>query len=125
MKPIKNQNYVIADTLGVIENVLLFSISNYFRKVSLEYKNYHQCDSFENDWYEYVEYGTTNPVTIFLQQAGFSRETAAYIQTNQHKYLTTVDGEYKVKKSVMECGNDSVVTDAHNLQFNIPELFVD
>jgi len=120
-----HQNYVIADTLGVIENVLLFSISNYFRKVSLEYKSYHQCESFDNDWYEYVEYGTTNPVTIFLQQAGFSRETAAYIQVNQHKYLTEVDGEYRVKKTVMDCGNDSVVTDVHDLQFNIPELFVD
>lgn len=120
-----HQNYVIADTLGVIENVLLFSIANYFRKVSLEYKNFHQCENFDNDWYEYVEYGTTNPITIFLQQAGFSRETATYIQTNQHKYLTIVDGEYKVKKSIMECGNDSVETDVHDLQFNIPELFVD
>ncbi|MBR5179845.1 MAG: DEAD/DEAH box helicase [Lachnospiraceae bacterium] len=120
-----HQNYVIADTLGVIENVLLFSISNYFRKVSLEYKEYHQCEYFENDWYEYVEYGTTSPVTIFLQQTGFTRETASYIQANQHKYLTFIDGEYKVKKSIMECGNDTVETDAHDLQFNIPELFVD
>lgn len=120
-----HQNYIIAETLGVIENVLLFSISNYFRKVSLEYKEYHQCENFDNDWYEYVEYGTTSPVTIFLQQTGFSRETASYIQANQHKYLTFIDGEYKVKKSIMECGNDTVETDAHDLQFNIPELFVD
>lgn len=48
---------VIAETLGVVENVLLFSISNYFRKFSAEYKKQHQVDSFPNDWYEYVEYG--------------------------------------------------------------------
>ena len=69
-----HKNYIIAETLGVIENVLLFSISNYFRKFSLEYKRVHNVEHFDNDWYEYVEYGTTNPLTIFLQQSGFSRE---------------------------------------------------
>lgn len=44
-----HKNYIIAETLGVIENVLLFSISNYFKKFSLEYKNVHQVDHFQND----------------------------------------------------------------------------
>lgn len=120
-----HKNYVIADSLEVIENVLLFTISNYFRKVSLEYKKFHNVESFDNDWYEYVEYGTTNPITIFLQQAGVSRETAAYIQTNQHKYLKTVDGELKIRNSIEQCDNENVVMDVHDLKLNIPELFDD
>ena len=122
-----HKNLVIAESLSVIENVLLFSISNYFRKVSMEYKAYHHVDHFENDWYEYVEYGTTNPDTIFLQQNGFSREASIFIQkpTNYNKYVTEVDGEKKIRRSILECGNIGVETEAQDIQFNIPELFVD
>lgn len=122
-----HKNLVIAESLSVIENVLLFSISNYFRKVSMEYKAFHQVDHFDNDWYEYVEYGTTNPDTIFLQQNGFSREASIFIQTpsNYNKYVTVVDGEKKIRRSILECGNIGVETEAQDIQFNIPELFVD
>ena len=122
-----HKNLVIAESLSVIENTLLFSISNYFRKVSMEYKAFHQVDHFDNDWYEYVEYGTTNPDTIFFQQNGFSREPSIFIQTpsNYNKYVTVVDGEKKIRRSILECGNVGVETEAKDIQFNIPELFVD
>lgn len=122
-----HKNLVIAESLSVIENTLLFSISNYFRKVSMEYKAFHQVDHFDNDWYEYVEYGTTNPDTIFFQQNGFSRESSIFIQTpsNYNKYVTVVDGEKKIRRSILECGNVGVETEAKDIQFNIPELFVD
>ena len=123
----EHKNLVIAESLSVIENVLLFSISNYFRKFSMEYKAVHQVENFDNDWYEDVEYGTTNPITIFLQQNGFSREASIYIQTpsNYSKYVTDVDGEKKIKRSILECGNIGVETEAQDIQFNIPELFVE
>ena len=120
-----HQNYVIAETLGVIENVLLFSISNYFRKFSAEYKKINQVDSFDNDWYEYVEYGTTNPMTIFLQQSGFSREVSSFIQEHNEKYVVEVEGEVKIKKSILKCGNLGVETESNDIQFNVPELFVE
>jgi hypothetical protein len=121
-------NYVIAESLGTIENVLLFSISNYFRKFSLEYKRQHDnIEYFDNDWYEYIEYGTTNPDTIFLQQNGFSREASIFIldPKNMKKYFAVVDGERKIKRSILECGNLGVETEAQDIQFNIPELFVE
>lgn len=121
-------NYVIAESLGTIENVLLFSISNYFRKFSLEYKRQHNnIEYFDNDWYEYIEYGTTNPDTIFLQQNGFSREASIFIldPKNIKKYFTVVDGERKIRRSILECGNLGVETEAQDIQFNIPELFVE
>lgn len=122
-----HKNLVIAESLSVIENVLLFSISNYFRKVSLEYKAVHGMDHFENDWYEFVEYGTTNPDTIFLQQSGFSREASIFIQkpSNYSKYILKVDGKKRIKRSILECGNIGVETEATDIQFNIPELFID
>lgn len=125
----KNQyhkNYVIAETLSTIENVLLFSISNYFRKFSLEYKAQHNVENFTNDWYEYVEYGTTNPLTIFLQQVGFSRESSIFLQKikNKRKYIIETDADIKIKKDVLSCGNIGVETEAQDIQFNMPELFV-
>lgn len=122
-----HKNYIIAETLGVIENVLLFSISNYFRKFSLEYKAFHNVDHFDNDWYEYVEYGTTNTLTIFLQRVGFTRDSATFLEQprNRAKYIEMVDGEIRVKKSALTCGNASVEIDANEIQFNMHELFID
>ncbi len=122
-----HKNLIIAESLSVIENVLLFSISNYFRKFSMEYKAFYHIENFDNDWYEYVEYGTTNPDTIFLQQNGFSREASIFIQTpsNYNKYVVEIDGQKKIKRSILECGNVGVETEAYDIQFNIPELFVD
>lgn len=121
-------NYVIAESLGTIENVLLFSISNYFRKFSLEYKRQHgNIEYFDNDWYDFIEYGTTNPDTIFLQQNGFSREASIFIldPKNAKLYFTVENGERKIKRSIFQCGNLGVETEAQDIQFNIPELFVE
>lgn len=122
-----HKNYIIAETLGVIENVLLFSISNYFRIFSIEYKEYHGIDHFDNDWYEFVEYGTTNDLTIFLQRVGFTRDSATYIESPKHRteFIDNSTGEIKVKKAVLSCGNASVEMDAREIQFNMPELFID
>lgn len=122
-----HNNFIIAETLSVVENVLLFSISNYFRKFSLEYKMVHNIDRFENDWYEYVEYGTTNPDTILLQQMGFTRESSLFIQSpkNYEKYIVKVNGETKIKRSIFKCDNMSVKNDVTYIQYNIPNLFID
>lgn len=120
-----HKNYVISETLSDIENVLLYSISNYFRQFSMEYKKYHNLDRFDNDWYDFVEYGTTNPLTMFLQQAGFSRQVSIYIKDNRSKYLLENEEGIFIKKSLLECGDIGVETEANDIQFNMPELFVD
>ncbi|HAE43615.1 MAG TPA: helicase, partial [Clostridiales bacterium] len=94
---LRHRNLVISDTLQVIENVILFSISNYFLRFSSEYKRFHNVESFLNDWYEYVEYGTTNPLSITLQRNGFSRETSTYIKRHRDQYVITTEvGEIKL-----------------------------
>ena len=123
-----HRNYVIAETMWVIENIILYNISSYFRKFSLQYKEYHKVERFDNDWYEYVEYGTTNKVTIFLQQLGFSREASTYIMstTNRRKYLIEDDPDnIRIRKSILECDDATTVMDAEDIQFNAPEYFVD
>lgn len=121
----EDKNYVIADALSDIETIILFQLVNYFRKFSLEYKRINGIDSFYNDWYEYTEFGTMNPTSIFLQQSGFTRESSTYIQNNISKYVVFLDNEIKIKRTIFECSNVDVRNEANDIKFNIPELFID
>lgn len=121
----EHKNIVIGDTLQIIESIILFKIANYFLRFSTEYKKLKtNGQQFLNDWYEYVEYGSTNELTIFFQRNGLGRDTSDYIR-NHHEYLAIVNGEYKLHKSILNCPKTSVSDELNELQFNIPELFVD
>ena len=121
----EHRNVVNADTLEVIENVILFSISNYFLRFSNEYKRFHNVDTFQNDWYEYVEYGTTNPLTILLQRSGFSRETSTYIRQHKSEYVViTQNGDVKLRRSLLQSRNFGVARESADIQYNVPEIFV-
>lgn len=120
---IKHRNIVISDTLDAIEDVILFRIANYFLRFSSEYKKIHKIDHFDNDWYEYVEYGTMNALTIFLQRNGFSREAATYIKQHS-EYLAYVNGEYKLKNTLLESQSKMIQKEANEIKYNIPELFI-
>lgn len=122
----EHRNIVIADTLDVIENVILFSISNYFLRFSNEYKRFHKVETFKNDWYEYVEYGTTNPLTILLQRSGFSRETSTYIRQHRSEYVVTAtDGGIKLRRTLLQSRNLGAARESADIQYNMPEIFVD
>lgn len=123
----EHRNVVFADTLEAIENIVLFSISNYFLRFSNEYKKIHGVDEFDNNWYEYVEFGTTNPLTILLQRNGFSRESATFIKKHKNEYVIH-DGstdELRLRLSLLNCGNTSVMTEAASIRFNAPKLFLE
>lgn len=122
----EHRNVVFAETLEVIENIILFSISNYFLRFSNEYKKIHNVTEFENNWYEYVEFGTTNPLTILLQRNGFSREAATFIR--DHREFVEEDGStgrLKLKNELLSCGNTSVEMEAADIKYNAPGLFTD
>lgn len=87
----------------------MFSISNYFLRFSNEYKKIHNVAEFDNNWYEYVEFGTTNPLTILLQRNSFSREAATFIR--DHREFVEEDGStgrLRLKNELLNCGNTSV-----------------
>lgn len=122
-----HRNIVFADTLEVIENIALFSISNYFLRFSNEFRRIKGDDELDaNNWYEYVEYGTTNPLTILLQRNGFSRESARFIKENP-EYVVKDDstGKLKLKASLSKCGRTSVENEVEYIRQNIPGIFVD
>jgi len=123
----KHNNSIIGDTLEAIEHVILFSLSNYFLKFSEVYKLHHNIHGdLKNDWYEYIEYGTTNPLTIFLQRNGFSRDTAMFIREHLEEYVVDLNiEEPKLRRSIRNCKSASVRQEVEGMLYNIPELFVD
>lgn len=126
----KHKNLVIADTLNTIENVILFSVANYFREFSAEYKKQHDNEPFYNDWYEYVEYGTTNPLTIYLQRYGYSREASSYIMRHKDDLVrfdisTPTAPFVLIYDKLMACKDDGTKSETPNIYINVPELFVE
>lgn len=121
----EHRNVVFADTLEVIENIILFSISNYFLRFANMYKSIYGEKSLDtNNWYEYVEYGTTNETTIFLQRNGFSRESATYIKEHLDDFIAVnEDNEFRLKRTLLECENTNVRNEANSILYNIPKLF--
>ena len=122
-----HRNIVFADTLEVIENIVLFSISNYFLRFSNEFRRIKGDGELDaNNWYEYVEYGTTNPLTILLQRNGFSRESARFIKENpEYVVKDGSTGKLKLKASLSKCGRTSVENEVEYIRQNIPGIFVD
>ena len=120
-----HKNMVIGETLQAIENVILFSFANYFLKFSECYKKIHNIKEMQNDWYEYVEYGTTNMITITLQKYGFTRETSLYIKQTKSDYIKNVDGVIRLKKDLIQNAKESVKDEIQEVMYNAPELFID
>ena len=77
-----------------------------------------------NNWYEFVEYGTTNPLTILLQRNGFSRESARFIKENPEYVVKDGSTEkLKLKASLSKCGRTSVENDVEYIRQNVPGIF--
>lgn len=119
----EHRNKVIEDTLNNVNDILLFRLSNYFMRFSSELKKYHHREYLANDWYEYVEYGTTNKICILLQKNGFSAEVASYIQKRENDYIIRTDKGVRLSSSLLHCERSSVRGEAENVYSNIPELF--
>lgn len=120
-KSLIHRNIVFADTLEVIENIILFSISNYFLRFSNEYRRIKGDAALDrNNWYEYVEHGTTNPLTILLQRNGFSRESARFIKENL-EYV--IKDRLKLSTALANCVKTSIENEVAYIRQNIPRIF--
>ena len=120
----EHNNIIISEVLSVIDKIILFKLSNYFLKISNAYKDI-KGKPAPNDWYEFVEYGSTNKRSIEIQKYGFSRESALYILQHEAEYVYKSETELKLKKSLLECPNKGVKADAELAWYNTPELFME
>ena len=122
------KNQVIASVLQDIDDILLFRLSTYFLRFSSVYKSLHNGEAPSPDWYEFIEYGTTLPIPIFLQRNGFSRESAIYITEHNEKnqYVDyDEDDNYILHMALLSCPDYGVRKDAKKVYYNIRELFAE
>ncbi len=121
----EHNNYIIADILGTLENVVLFSLTNYLREFSDAAKKRQGVEEIENDWSDIVEYGSTDSLVQFLQRAGFSREVAQYIRGHASTFQTDQDGNVKlIGDALFSSEDETVVAETEDVHFNFPELFL-
>lgn len=117
-------NALIGNMLEDIEDIILFRISNYFLRFSKEYRIVHPDEPFK-DWYEFVEYGSTDPVAIWIQRNGFTREAAAYMTSaGRNLIIHTEDGKLRIKAELFNTENQSIRREAEQIRYNSPEIFV-
>ena len=80
---------------------------------------------FDNDWHEYIEFGSTNELTIFFQRNGLTRDTSEYIRKHKDKYVVKQNSTYKLKKTLLSYGKNYVKDELKDILCNVPELFID
>ena len=85
----------------------------------------HNIEEINEDWYEYVEYGTTNEKNIFLQRCGFTRDSAEYIKGKGNKYIEKINNEFKIHKSLGQCDDESVASEFNDLLVNLVDVLID
>lgn len=115
-------NQIVVECLTSVEDVLLFSISNYFTKFSERYKTLKNIDTIDNDWSEYIDFGTNNKLIIELQKIGFSREIAKLIESKGKAML--VDGKIIINKNIYELNNEQLLSELNDVKLNYTELFL-
>ncbi|WP_297591440.1 hypothetical protein, partial [uncultured Corynebacterium sp.] len=86
-------------------------------------RSVHGKEQFDNDWYEYVEYGTTKQETILLQRLGFTRESATYIRINVSNAIFLHEGKPHLNPILLESSNINVRKEANEIRYNVPEAF--
>lgn len=123
-----HRNIVIANTLDTIENDIMFTLNNYCIKYSKEYTSIYPTDDTFVDWQLFIQAGSHDFKTIFLQKAGLSRETSLYLRGSEYIDITELPSGKKrlrIKNSVFECKKESVIDECELLKINAPELFID
>ncbi|MFJ6413212.1 DEAD/DEAH box helicase [Terribacillus saccharophilus] len=75
-------NKVVDNVVSDIENVLRFKVKNYVSNYSLLVKEIQKEENRlkDNDWSEYLEYGTMDKLIIELQNLGFPRHLATFLK---------------------------------------------
>lgn len=121
---VEQKNWIINGTLNTIENIVLFKISNYFSKFSERYMQIKKIDFIENDWYEYVQYGTSNDIVILLQKMGFSRESALKIYSKNYYVITEKENNILIKMGIFDDSNEGLVEEAMEVKLNNSDKFI-
>lgn len=120
-----HKNQIINETMKDIEQIINYKFSMYFLRFSEAIIDIYGELKLQNDWYEYVEYGTNNQIIIELQKFGFLREQALnMIKEPYLNYIKKTDRGIKINKQIFEIANTELIESLNIISINYPELFI-
>lgn len=102
-------------------NKLNFVLGKYFLKVSKELSA--NGIPLDNNWYQYLEYGTSSDLRIWLQQNGYSRESSQYIESNADDLIITGPGEPLISNKISQVNDPDVISETKEVRANVPGIF--
>lgn len=121
---IEHKNIVINETMKNIDNIINYKFSMYFLRFSETYLKCHKQPPV-NDWYEYVEYGTSNKLVIMLQKYGFQREDAIILSKPNYKQYIIIDSNsIYIKNGIWDKVSIELKEILETVKINYPEIFV-
>ena len=109
-----------------IEQIVNYKFLMYFLRFSEAIIRVRGQDSLKNDWYEYVEYGTSNDYVIALQKYGFLREEALVL--TKAPYIGYIDfngSPFSIKKAIIKTAPKDLRNSIVRVRINYPEVFVE
>ena len=110
----------------MVSCIILFHINNYCIKFTKEYKKIFPDEEFV-DWQEFIEFGSHDKNSIYLQKTGLTRETTIYLKDHCFVVERVPQGKGKtpiiILPSIFECKNQSVIEECELLKINMPEIF--
>lgn len=97
-------NHIINELMADIDTALRFKIKNYLVNYSL-ICSYRIGDSSSENWVNYIEYGTTDPIVISLQTIGIPRHLANFIIKEYPQYVV-------LENNIVTSFDDQMLKDA-------------
>ncbi len=118
-------NLSIQVTLEALSTIQ-FKFGNYFLKFSHTLKKELNTSVLENDWYQYLEYGTIDEDVIWLEQLGYSRSNAIKIvQSNVGAIDEDTFGQKIITtERLKSIGNEEIKLETERIIKNYPDVFV-
>ncbi len=120
----KHKNQIINEAMKDIEQIVNYKFSMYFLRFSEAIIKTRGKQALENDWYEYVEYGTNNNLVILLQKHGFMREQAlTLLKEPLVKNIHLINGQLKISKEIFKISSGELLSVIKTVEINYPEIF--
>ena len=122
---IEHKNIVINETMKNIDNIINYKFSMYFLRFSETYIKCHNKPLL-NDWYEYIEYGTSNKLVIMLQKFGFLREESIILSKPQFSnYISLKEDTLVIDSKILTKTSSELQQSIETVMINYPEIFLE
>lgn len=120
----KHKNQVINESMKDIEQIINYKLSMYFLRFSEAIISERGKEALVHDWYDYVEYGTSNVMVILLQKYGFLREQAlSLLKAPYNEYIEQSPNGLIIRYEIFDIAKQDILEALKTVRINYPEIY--